>query len=301
MDDLADLFPGFETHRIDVGMGRVFARVGGEGPPLVLLHGFPQTHACWHRVAPALAKTHRVVCLDMRGYGGSSAPPSREGAAYAKRALAIDVIEAMEHLGHARFAFAGHDRGARIGYRLALNHPGRMERLALLDILPTFRVWHEIRAGRQAARHWEFLARPEPEPETEIAKDPIGYVDGLMSAWNRQKSLHAFDPRALAHYHASASDAERVHAFCEDYRAGATLDVAADEADLAAGRKIACPMLVLTGQFYLQGGEASALAVWRETFAPNATSASAACGHFLAEEAPDETVAALARFLSGPA
>jgi haloacetate dehalogenase len=301
MDNLPELFPGFDTHRIDVSMGQVFARVAGDGPPLVLLHGFPQTHVCWHRVAPSLAKTHRVVCLDMRGYGRSSAPPSRDGTAYAKRALAIDVVEAMERLGHTRFAFAGHDRGARIGYRLALDDPGRIERLALIDIVPTFQVWREIRAGRQPARHWEFLARPEPEPETEIAKDPTGYVDGLLSAWNRQKSLHVFDARALADYHASAKERERIHAFCEDYRAGATLDVAADEADLAAGRSIACPVLVLTGQFYLPGGEQAALAWWRESFAPQAESASLACGHFLAEEAPDETAAALTRFFSGVA
>jgi haloacetate dehalogenase len=300
MDELPDLFPGFETRLVEVSMGRVFARIAGEGPALVLLHGFPQTHACWHRVAPALAKTHRVILLDMRGYGSSSAPPSRGGEAYAKRALAIDVIEAVERLGHDRFAFAGHDRGARIGYRLALDHPGRLERLALLDIVPTFKAWQEIRAGRQQARHWDFLARLEPEPETEIARDPIAYVDGLMTAWNRQKSLDAFDPRALAHYHASASKPERVHAFCEDYRAGATLDVEADEADLRAGRKIACPVLVLTGRFYLPGGEAAALAAWRESFAPQAVSASLPCGHFLAEEAPDATVAALTRFLSGP-
>jgi haloacetate dehalogenase len=298
MADLADLFPGFESHWIDVSMGRIFARSAGEGPPLVLLHGFPQTHVCWHRVAPLLAKTHRVVCMDMRGYGWSSAPASRDGALYAKRVMAKDVVEAMSELGHARFAFAGHDRGARIGYRLALDEPGRIERLALLDILPTFRVWQDIRAGRQAARHWEFLARPEPEPETEIAKDPIGYADGLLSLWAQAKSLAPFDPLALAHYHANANEPSRIHAYCEDYRAGATLDVAADEADLAAGRRIACPVLVLTGQFYLSGGEEAALAAWHESFAPQAVSASAASGHFLAEEAPEATAAALVHFLA---
>jgi haloacetate dehalogenase len=299
MDDLPDLFPGFETRLIEVNMGRVFARIAGEGPPLVLLHGFPQTHACWHLVAPSLAKTHRVILLDTRGYGQSSVPPSRNGEAYAKRALAVDVIEAMERLGHARFAFIGHDRGARIGYRLALDHPGYIERLALLDIVPTFQAWRDIRAGRQQARHWEFLARPEPLPETEITPAPLGYIDGLLTAWNRQKSLGVFDPRALAHYRASATNLERIHAFCEDYRAGATLDVEADEADLEAARKIDCPVLVLTGQFYLPGGEKAALAAWRESFAPRAQSASLPCGHFLAEEAPDACLAALARFLSG--
>jgi haloacetate dehalogenase len=301
MDDLADLFPGFESHWIDIAMGRVFARSGGRGPPLLLLHGFPQTHACWHRVAPLLARTHRVILMDMRGYGLSSAPPSHHGEGYAKRVMAQDVIAAMEKLGHARFAFAGHDRGARIGYRLALDHPGRLERLALLDILPTYRVWQDIKAGRQEARHWGFLARPEPEPETEIAKDPIAYADGLLALWNRQKSLAPFDPRALAHYHASVSEPGRIHAYCEDYRAGATLDVAADEADLAAHRSIDCPVLVLTGQFYLTGGEGAALAAWHASLAPKALSASVESGHFLAEEAPDATAAALARFLGAAA
>ncbi|MBV8183653.1 MAG: alpha/beta hydrolase [Hyphomicrobiales bacterium] len=299
MNDLPDLFPGFEARSVEVSMGHIFARIAGDGPALVLLHGFPQTHACWHRVASALAKTHRVILLDMRGYGSSSAPPSRDGEAYAKRALAADVIEAAERLGHAHFAFAGHDRGARVGYRLALDHPERIERLALLDIVPTFKAWQEIRAGRQQARHWDFLARSEPEPEIEIARDPIAYVDGLLATWNRQKSLAVFDPGALAHYHASASEPDRVHAFCEDYRAGATLDVEADEADLEAGRKITCPVLLLTGEYYLPGGEAAVLAAWRKSFAPQAVSASAPCGHFLAEEAPEATVAALTRFLSG--
>ncbi len=300
MQDLADLFAGFESHWIDVRIGRIFARSAGDGPPLLLLHGFPQTHACWHRVAPALAKTHRVILMDMRGYGWSSAPESHDGALYAKRVMAQDVIEAMEKLGHARFAFAGHDRGARIAYRLALDHPGRLERLALLDILPTYKVWQNIGAGLQAAAHWGFLSKPEPEPETEIAKDPISYVDGLLAKWCHAKSLAPFDPRALAHYHASANEPSRIHAFCEDYRAGATLDVAADEADLGAGRTIDCPVLVLAGQFYLTGGEASALAAWHESFAPQAVSASVASGHFLAEEAPDATAAALERFLCGP-
>ncbi|MFI4997179.1 MAG: alpha/beta hydrolase, partial [Hyphomicrobiales bacterium] len=164
-------------------------------------------------------------------------------------------------------------------------------------ILPTYRVWQEIEAGHQEARHWEFLARPEPVPESEIAKDPISYVDGLMSQWNREKSLAPFDPRALAHYHASANEPSRIHAFCEDYRAGAGLDVEADEADLATGRKIACPVLALTGQFYLTGGEEKALDAWRKSFAPKAMGESIACGHFLAEEAPLETATALARFL----
>jgi haloacetate dehalogenase len=298
MPDLADLFGGFESHWIDVRMGRIFARAAGKGPPLMLLHGFPQTHVCWHRVAPILAERYRLIIMDMRGYGWSSAPASHAGALYAKRVMAQDVVEAMGKLGHARFAFAGHDRGARIGYRLALDQPGRVERLILLDILPTFHVWGEIRAGRQPGRHWEFLARPEPEPETAIARDPAAYVDGLLTKWNNAKSLDAFDSRALAHYRAAANEPSRIHAFCEDYRAGATLDCAADEADLAAGKKIACPVLALTGEFYLTGGMAATRDVWKKTFAPHVEGAQIACGHFLAEEAPQETAAALIRFMS---
>jgi haloacetate dehalogenase len=298
MPDLADLFVGFESHWINVRMGRIFARAAGKGSPLVLLHGFPQTHVCWHRVAPILAERYRVIVMDMRGYGWSSAPASHGGALYAKRIMAGDVVEAMEKLGHARFAFAGHDRGARIGYRLALDEPGRVERLILLDILPTFHVWGEIRAGRQPGRHWEFLARFEPEPEIAIARDPAAYVDGLLANWNNAKSLDPFDPRALAHYHAAANEPSRIHAFCEDYRAGATLDCEADEADLASGKHIACPVLALTGEFYLTGGIAATLNVWKRTFAPHVEGAQIACGHFLAEEAPQETAAALIRFLS---
>src|SRR5215212_12125007 len=152
-----DLFPGFSAHWIDTEAGRIFARVGGNGPPVVLLHGFPQTHVCWHRVAPALAATHRVVCMDLRGYGWSSAPrgdPAHE--TYSKRAMGRDVIAVMEALGHVRFALAGHDRGGRVAYRLALDEPGRIERLALLDIFPTVVQWERKAAGLTKAAHWDF-------------------------------------------------------------------------------------------------------------------------------------------------
>src|SRR6187200_1250764 len=190
-----DLFPGFASHWIDGEAGRVFARAGGSGPPLVLLHGFPETHACFHRIAPALARTHTVVCPDLRGYGWSSAPkgdPVHE--TYSKRAMGRDVIRVMEKLGHVRFALAGHDRGARVAYRLALDEPGRVERLALLDILPTFEVWRRVAAGLQPAAHWDFLARPEPLPETEIGRDPLPYFEGLMASWSGTKTLAPFDP-----------------------------------------------------------------------------------------------------------
>jgi haloacetate dehalogenase len=298
MTDTADLFSGFESHWIDTEAGRIFARSKGEGPPLVLLHGFPQTHACWHRIAPALAETHTVVCMDLRGYGWSSAPPGDSAhATYSKREMGRDVVAVMEALGHVRFALAGHDRGARIGYRLALDQPGRVERLALLDILPTFHVWRQIRAGAFPARHWAFLARPQPEPEREIGQDPLPYFEGLLAAWSGDGTLKSFDPRALDAYGQSCNEPSRIHAFCEDYRAGATVDVEQDEADLALYRTITCPSFLVWSEFYLTRGSEAPLDVWRSTFAPEIAGSQVRSGHFVAEENPDATLSALRPFL----
>lgn len=299
MTDTSDLFPGFDSHWIDTAAGRIFARSNGSGPPLVLLHGFPQTHVCWHRIAPGLARTHRVVCMDLRGYGWSSAPRGdAEHETYSKRAMGRDVVAVMEALGHVRFAIAGHDRGARVGYRLALDEPGRVERLALLDILPTAAYWEKIRAGAAQAPHWQFLARPAPEPETEIGNDPIAFIDGLLARWSRNGTLEAFDPRALAAYRQGANEPSRIHAFCEDYRAGATLDVAHDEQDLKAARKIACPAVIVWSDYLARGGATETPPqVWRRTFAPDIAEAKVSAGHFLAEEDPDGTLAALRTFL----
>lgn len=297
----ADLFPGFEARTIDVEDARLFCRVGGDGPPLVLLHGFPQTHVIWHRLAPALARHHRLVIPDLRGYGWSSAPASHDGAGYAKRVMAGDVVRLMEALGHVRFAVCGHDRGARVGYRLALDHPGRVERLSLLDILPTVEVWRNIRSGRTAPAHWAFLSGPEPVPETEILRNPVSYVEGLLAAWSGTGDLSAFHPRALAAYRQACNEPSRIHAFCEDYRAGATLDLAADEADLAAGRRLHCPVQVISGRFYLTAGAVNALESWRASFAPDAVGGAVASGHFVAEENPEAVLALLEPFLLAPA
>ncbi len=224
-----DLFPGFEAHWIPTEAGRIFARSKGNGPPLVLLHGFPQTQACWHRLAPGLADTHRVVCMDLRGYGWSSAPRGDAGhETYSKRAMGRDVVAVMEALGHVRFAVAGHDRGARVGYRLALDHPGRVERLALLDILPTFHVWAQIKAGKVPEAHWGFLSQAYPRPEEEIGRDPLPYFEGLLKAWSAAGDLAFLDRRALEAYRQSCNEPTRIHAFCEDYRAGATVDIVHD-------------------------------------------------------------------------
>lgn len=293
----ADLFPGYASHWIDTEGGRIFARSGGSGPPLALLHGFPQTHLMWARVAPVLAERFTVVAMDMRGYGWSSAPRSEGGEHYTKRAMAGDLVTVMEHLGHVRFSLAGHDRGARVGYRLALDHPGRIEKLALLDILPTSEVWRAIEAGDMPAAHWDFLSRRAPEPEEEISRQtPDAYFTRLTSQWTKGRNLGAFDPRALSGYRDAWRDSSRIHAFCEDYRAGAGADRQADEADLLAGRKIQCPTLVLTGDFALTRGKQPALDMWRSTFAPQAQGEMIDAGHFIAEENPSDTARALLRF-----
>jgi len=293
-----DLFPGFEAHWIDTRIGRIFARSGGAGEPLVLLHGFPQTHAMWARVAPPLAERFFVVALDLRGYGWSSAPHSPDGGLYAKRAMAEDVVRVMESLGHIRFALAGHNRGARVGYRLALDHPGRITRLALLDILPTCEVWRLIEAGRTPGAHWAFLSQPAPQPEQEIARiGPDAYFGGLMQAWAKAPDLKAFDRNAFAAYRDAWRVSDRIAAFCADYRAGAGPDRAADEADLAARKEIHCPTLVLSGDFFMTGGgDEAPLDVWRRTFAPQAVGERIDAGHFLAEENPAATLEAMERF-----
>ena len=297
MNDLADLFPGFASHWIDTEAGRIFARSMGSGPPLLLLHGFPQTHVMWHKVAARLAEKFKVVVTDLRGYGWSSAPRSSKGAQYSKRLMAEDAITVMETLGHTHFALAGHDRGGRVGYRLALDHPGRIDKLAVLDITPTADMWNGMDAARaMQIYHWLFLAQPEPLPETLIGKAPVEYLEHTLASWTATKDLRSFDPRALAHYRASFNDPSRIHAACEDYRAGATIDHEHDGADLAAGKTIAAPMLVLWGDSGIPGRGASPLDIWRK-WAPGAQGQAISSGHFLAEENPDATLAALLAFL----
>lgn len=301
MTNLDSLFPGFASHWIDGPVGRIFARSGGEGPPVVLIHGFPQTHAEWNEIAPELAKTHSVVCLDLRGYGWSSAPHGDGGReTYTKRAMGEDVIAVMQALGHVRFAVVGHDRGARVGYRLALDHPGMVERLAVLDIIPTVSMWQGMNASRaMQVYHWTFLAQPAPVPENLIKADPAGWLDHTIASWTRAKALGAFNPLALQAYNQSFNDPSRIHAACEDYRAGATTDLAQDEADLAAGKTISCPVLALWGDGGIPAEDANPLATWRATFAPKAQGQAIASGHFLPEENPADTLAALKPFLAG--
>lgn len=296
--ELPDLFPGFTTHRIRTDVGEMFARVGGAGPPLLCLHGYPQTHVCWHRIAQDLAHHHTVVLMDLRGYGESVAPPGDDThRTYSKRAMAEDAVVVMRALGHDRFTIMGHDRGARVAYRLALDRPDVVDRLIVLDILTTGDVWARTTAETALkSYHWMFLAQPAPLPETLIAGNPDFYVEQTLRGWTQQKSLDVFATEALAHYKALLAAPARIHAVCEDYRAGATFDRAADEADRAAGRKIHCPTLVLWGTDYVGKSHAGPLDAWRG-WCTDVRGRAIASGHFLAEENPAATLAALQDFL----
>ncbi|MET0605794.1 MAG: alpha/beta hydrolase [Beijerinckiaceae bacterium] len=299
MSELLDLFPGFASHWVDTDAGRIFARAAGSGPPLALIHGYPQTHAVWHRIAGGLAESFSVVAMDLRGYGQSSAPASDKGERYAKREMGGDVLRVMESLGHMRFYLAGHDRGARVGYRLALDHRERVMKLALLDIIPTITMWEGMNAARAVqVYHWPFLAQPEPLPETLIGGAHRAYIDHTLAGFTKRKSLDAYDERALARYRAFFSEPARIHACCEDYRAGATIDIAHDAIDRGAGRTISCPTLILWGDAGIPAAGSSPLDIWRSTFAPNATGQAIDSGHSMPEENPDATLAALLPFLT---
>lgn len=297
--ELPDLFPGFASHRVDTSAGTIFARTGGSGPPLLLLHGYTETNVMWHRVAPALAQRFALVLPDLPGYGFSAAPEAdAKHAPYDKRSMAKAMIEVMAALGHTRFRMAGHDRGGRVAYRMALDHPRHVERMATLDIVPTYDMWHGMdRNMAMKVWHWPFLAQPAPLPEMLIGKAPVEYLEWKLASWTKAKNLSAFDPRALEHYRASFSDPARIHAQCEDYRAGYGADLANDEADRAAGNTIACPLLALWGGVGIANETGGPLKIWRQ-WAPQAQGHPIDSGHFLTEENPDATVKALLEFFT---
>ncbi len=295
-----DLFPGFQSHRIEVEGGTIFARSGGNGPPLLLLHGYPQTHVEWHTLAPRLAEHYTVVLMDLRGYGASFLPPTAQGgdaAAMSKRAMGRDAIAVMQALGHTRFRLVGHDRGGRVAYRLAYDHPERLEKVAVIDIIPTAAMFHGMDKAKSAMNkyHWLFLAQPAPFPETLIGASASFYLDHTLSSWTRGKDLSAFHPAALAHYHAAFTP-DRIHTSCEDYRAGLLVDRVQDEDDLAAGRKIGVPMLVMWGESGIPASGLAPVEVWRD-YAADVQGAAVAAGHFVPEENPQACADALLRFL----
>jgi haloacetate dehalogenase len=286
------LFPGFEPRRISTTGAEINLVVGGHGPPLLLLHGYPQTHAMWHKVAPRLAEHFTVVCADLRGYGDSAKPASSsDHAPYSKRAMALDQVEVMLALGFRRFALAGHDRGARVAHRLARDHTDRVERLAVLDISPTAAMYAKTdMAFATAYYHWFFLIQPYDLPERLIGADPAYYLRKKLGGWG--SGLEHFDPRAYAEYERCFLDPATIHASCEDYRAAATVDLEHDAADAA---RLGCPVLVLWGAKGVVHLLFDPLADWRAV-ARDVRGKSLQCGHYLAEEAPDETYAELAGF-----
>lgn len=292
------LFPGFSSHRIEVETGvGIHAVSGGSGPPLLLLHGHPQTHAIWHRVAPRLAERFTVVACDLRGYGDSSRPRGGlDHAGYSKRAMAADVLAVMRALGFARFDVLAHDRGARVAHRLALDHPQAVRRLALLDIAPTLAMYEQTsQAFARAYWHWFFLIQPAPLPERLIEADPAAYVRDVMG--KRSAGLAPFDPRALAEYERCLALPGAAHGLCEDYRASAGIDLEHDRIDRDAGRKLAMPLLVLWGEQGVIGRCFDPLAEWSK-LAVDVRGMALPCGHYIAEEAPDALLAQALPFLA---
>lgn len=294
----AALFPGFTPRRIATSGAEIHCVVGGSGPPLLLLHGYPQTHAMWHRIAAPLAERFTVVCADLRGYGDSAKPVSdATHAAYAKRAMAQDMVEVMRTLGFARFRLAGHDRGGRVAHRLCADHPDAVERVAVLDISPTRRMYRDTNQDFATAYyHWFFLIQPYDLPERLIGADPVYYLRRKVAGWG-SAGLSIFDPRALGEYERCFANAATIHATCEDYRAAASIDLAHDDADVAAGRKVACPLLALWGEKGVVHRLCHPLDDWREV-AQDVHGRALPSGHYLAEEAPEATLAELLAFFA---
>jgi haloacetate dehalogenase len=292
------MFDGFDLRELPCDRGAVAARVGGSGPPLLLLHGYPQTHLMWHSAAPILAAGHTVVAADLPGYGGSFRPvPEADHGPHSKRALASDLVQAMASLGHDRFAVAGHDRGGRVAYRMALDHPDRVVSVAVLDVVPTGEVWARADATMATAYwHWSFLAQPAPLPERLIGADPDAFFDLHVRRLGLGEQQGRYPPMLMQHYRGLLDDAATVEAICEDYRAGATVDRQHDDADRGT-RRVRCPLLVLwsaRGALPLFYGDV--LEVWRP-WARDLRGRGLAGSHFLVEDEPELVASLVAEHL----
>ena len=296
--DATDLFPGFIARDIDTDDGvRIHVRIGGHGSPLLLLHGHPQTHAIWHKVAPALAERFTLVLADLRGQGDSSKPRGDpDHANYSKRTMARDMLRVMQALGHERFDVLAHDRGARVAHRLAVDHAAAVQRLVQLDIAPTLAMYEQT--GEDFARsywHWFFLIQPAPLPERLIEADPAAYIVEVMG--RRSAGLAPFDPRALAEYKRAAALPGTAHGICEDYRASASIDLEHDRNDREHGIRLTVPLLALGGAAGVVHRCFQPLDEWRR-IAADVRGASLPCGHYIAEEAPDALLAEVLPFLT---
>lgn len=292
------LFEGFERKQVDCGGGvTVNCVVGGKGDPILLLHGYPQTHAMWARVAPILAQTNTVVCADMRGYGDSSKPKSLpDRSNYSFRAMAADQAALMTALGFEQFGVVGHDRGARCSHRLTLDNPKRVRKLAVLDIVPTYTLLTEMNRNTAGAYwHWNFLSLPEPFPETLIGRDPDFFFETQLSGWGSAKPGD-FDPEMFAEYRRCWNDPAMIHGSCSDYRAAKGIDFEHDSADLAT--QVQCPVLVFFGGQGVMAKFFDMEAVWKR-FAVDVRTASLPAGHFFIDRFPKETADILGSFLNG--
>jgi haloacetate dehalogenase len=289
------LFTDFSEHRIDVGDTEIACWIGGTGAPLLVLHGYPQTHVMWHKIAGRLAQNFTVVAPDLRGYGDSGKPasgPETSHQPYSKRAMAADQLAVMKQFGFENFNICGHDRGGRVAHRLALDHPQAVKRMAVLDIVPTHKIYTE--ADRKIAEdyyHWFFLIQPFDYPERMIGNDVPYYLSKKMGKYSFGRDVFTED--AMAEYLRCFSNPDTIHASCEDYRAAATIDLEHDEADLSV--KLAMPLLVLWGQKGAMERNYDVLEAWLER-AEDVRGEALACGHYLAEERPEETAQALEEF-----
>ncbi len=294
------MLDGFKRTEIKTSGARIVTVIGGSGPPLLLLHGNPFTHLSWLKVAPALARDFTVVATDLRGYGDSEKPPGGDDhAGYSFRAMAQDQVEVMAALGHDRFFAAGHDRGARVLHRMCLDHPDKVTRAAILDIIPQHHLLNNItRPWATFSWHWFFNIQPAPLPEKMMGADPDWFIEKKLA--KTPQGLSFFDPRALAEYKRCFRDPATIHAICEDYRATHGVDLAMDSEDVAAGRTIDCPVLILWGA---TGGvgrnrDPDPGAIWRRYASDIVAARALPCGHYLTEEAPAETTAALREFFA---
>lgn len=279
------MFEGFVPLRIQCPAGVLHTLRGGEGAPLLLIHGHPQTHVMWHRVANDLARHFTVVLMDLRGYGDSARPAADpEHATYSKRAMALDAMAVMRHYGFDHFQVLAHDRGARVAHRLAADHPDAVQRMLLLDIAPTLAMYENTsEAFARAYWHWFFLIQPAPLPEALIAADPVRYIRSVMG--KRHAGLTAFAPEVMAEYERCVQIPGTAESICEDYRASATIDLAHDRADVAAGRTLNQPLRILWGEHGAVGQCFDVLGLWRER-AAEVSGQALPCGHYIAEEAP---------------
>ena len=289
------MFEGFERKTIQTSGADIHCVIGGSGPPVLLLHGYPQTHVMWHGVAPELARSYTVVVPDLRGYGDSSKPDGGpDHAGYSKRAMARDQIEVMADLGFESFVMLGHDRGARVGHRMALDAPEKVEKLAVLDIVPTYHVFEVIdKEMAKAYYHWFFLIQPYDLPEKLIGGDPIYYLHRMLGGLGTGLDIMA--PEALAEYERCFQNPAVIHASCEDYRAAASIDLVHDEADRGRN-KVQCPVLALWGANGRLDKAYDVLEVWKD-YARDVRGHAMPCGHFLPEERPEETTSELLAFL----